>query len=94
MAVELGNLRGGRNMNDVIGEVIDERKRQDEKWGADRELPPCEWLAIFGEEALEVYRGALAGEWDNYREELIQVAAVAIAAVESYDLQHGREAGQ
>jgi NTP pyrophosphatase (non-canonical NTP hydrolase) len=74
-----------------ISEVIQERKRQDKKWGADRKLHPLVWLCILGEEVGEANEAVLKEDGVNYREELIQVAAVAIAAAEGYD-NHGIEA--
>lgn len=73
----------------VIDEVIEERKRQDKKWGIQNH-DPDKWLMILGEEVGESNKAALEAYFnelplDDYREELIQVAAVAIAAVESHD---------
>ena len=80
---------------DVIGEVINERKRQDEKWG-EQNHHPTKYLLILNEEVGEANK-AICDSMDfstdrifkngieNYREELIQVAAVAIAAVECID---------
>jgi hypothetical protein len=69
----------------VIKKVIDERERQDKKFGAmPRNLKPSLWLAILTEETGEVARAILEGDSDNYAVELIQVAAVAIAALEDY----------
>nr|BDD44993.1 hypothetical protein 12 [Spirochaetaceae bacterium] len=82
----------------VYDEVKAERRRQDEKWGADRTHHPLEWLAILGEEVGEVNQAALeahftgydrTGSWGDYRKELIQVAAVAIAMVECHDRAGG-----
>lgn len=69
---------------DVVGEVGDERVRQDKKWGEQNHAAPV-WFAILGEEVGEVARAMLEGKPGAYREELLQVAAVAIAAVECYD---------
>lgn len=85
---------GGPAMEKVIKYVISERKRQDEKWGANRTHHPLEWLAILGEEVGEANQAALeahfsgydrSGNWDDYRKELVQVAAVAVAMIESHD---------
>jgi NTP pyrophosphatase (non-canonical NTP hydrolase) len=76
---------------EVLEEVRIERLRQDLKWG-EQNHHPHQWLAILGEEVGEASKGTLEGHfggepsgWANYREELIQVAAVAMAAVESFD---------
>ena len=72
-----------------VGEVLDERARQDAKWGQQNHHA-LEWLAIIGEELGEANKAAAESHWRgetwaNYRTELIQVAAVAIAAVQSLD---------
>ncbi len=79
---------------EVLAAVAAERTRQDEKWGEQNHLPPM-WMAILGEEFGETCQEALRFSFGpstsrekvlrNYREELIQVAAVAVAAVECLD---------
>lgn len=79
----------------VYIEVAHERTLQEAKWGVQNHHP-LEWLGILGEEFGEVSKAAIEAHFqkehnpgyhtlDNYREELIQVAAVAIAMVESLD---------
>ena len=75
------------NIQEVLQEVAKERQRQDAKWGVQRHNP-LTWLAILGEEVGEVNKAVLENIFskkglENYREELIQVAAVAVAAIES-----------
>ncbi len=90
--------------NDILCEVLRERYRQDSKWGQ-QDHTFAVWLMILSEEFGEVAKEAneyhfakvktvqdivnktLRGR--NYREELIQVAAVAVAMVESYDRNEG-----
>lgn len=65
----------------VLHEVGTERARQDAKWGL-QSHDALEWLSILGEEFGEVCRAAYeahfhGGSWQDYREECIQVAAVA-----------------
>lgn len=69
---------------DILKEVAHERDRQDSKWG-ERDQSPTIWLPILTEEVGEVARAILEGNEANYREELIQVAAVAVAMVECID---------
>lgn len=79
-------------MEKVLSEVKAERERQDKKWGQQNHHP-VEWLAILGEEFGEVSKAACEayfhyenGEtWADYRNELIQTAAVAVAMVECLD---------
>lgn len=76
----------------IYAEIDQERQRQDDKFGF---LPPSilpgtdEWrkLAVLGEEVGEVARALLETDFGNdtqehVEEELIQVAAVAVAWVE------------
>lgn len=78
----------------VMDEIQVERLRQDKKFG-EQNHDPFKYLAILGEEvgeankaAIDAYdwkRGTWAGDLKDYREELIQVAAVAMAMVECLD---------
>jgi NTP pyrophosphatase (non-canonical NTP hydrolase) len=77
----------------VLAEVLEERKKQNRKWG-EQNHHPFAWLAILGEEVGEANKAALEthfkypgadADFSNYREELIQCAAVAVAMVESLD---------
>ena len=85
-------------MIDVLGDIARERQRQDERWGADRQLDDTLWYTILGEEYGEVGRAILegmdggdeanapepTGEPDQHLyNELIQVAAVAACHAEA-----------
>lgn len=75
------------NTQQVLQEVAKERERQNTKWGVQRHNP-LTWLAILGEEVGEVNKAVLENIFsrkglEEYRQELIQVAAVAVAAIES-----------
>jgi len=75
-------------------EIRIERERQDKKWGHQLHEPAI-WLAILSEEVGEMASAILCMEFTgetkkkqrkkDYRNELIQIAAVAIAAIESLD---------
>lgn len=74
----------------VLRHVVDERARQEMKWGP-QDHSGIEWLLILTEELGEVsrevnelYFGRTLDSSD-YREELLHVAAVAVAAVENLD---------
>lgn len=91
------------SMDKALHSVHDERTRQDNKWGADRNHTPAEWLMILGEEYGEACEAALALTFpsqitlpenqtsytieceDQFRNELVQVAAVAVAMIECLD---------
>jgi NTP pyrophosphatase (non-canonical NTP hydrolase) len=73
----------------VLSDVQRERERQDTKWGV-QSHHPLEWLSVLSEEVGEVAEAVNEAhwhdaDWEHYREELIQVAAVAVAAVEALD---------
>lgn len=72
----------------VLEEVEQERRSQDRKWGQQNHDPE-RWFTILGEEVGEVAEAVLEADAGRgkYREELIQTAAVAVAAVEAFDRQ-------
>jgi len=65
-------------------DIYQERRRQDQKWGAQAHIPAV-WLAILGEEVGEVCKALLEDKRADYRTELVHVAAVATAAIEAFD---------
>lgn len=69
----------------AMSAVMTERQRQDQKWGANRDLDDGTWLKILVEEVGEVAKAMLEKDLTNLREELVQVAAVAVAAIENID---------
>lgn len=78
----------------AIMDILDERQRQDDKFGADRNLDPLLWQAVLTEEVGEAAQGALHQVFggpaaEGYRAELVQVAAVALAMIEAYDRNGG-----
>lgn len=67
--------------------IIAERNRQDEKHGQlPRNFKPELWLTVLVEELGEVARAIKGKDGFNYEEELVQVCAVAMAALEDYAL--------
>jgi len=76
--------------HDILNDVLAERLRQDQKWG-EQNHHPLVWSAIEGEEQGEMTQQALRilfggpkeKHLEGYYEEFVQVAAVAIAALES-----------
>ena len=73
----------------VLKDVKAEREKQIKKWGT-QDHDPHWWIAILAEETGEVAKEvaeARIGNWDpaKYREELVQVAAVAVAAIQVLD---------
>jgi NTP pyrophosphatase (non-canonical NTP hydrolase) len=88
------------NWEKIYNEIRDERCRQDVKWG-EQNHTPIEWCAILGEEVGEVQKAALENHFsrikegsityyletglENYRSELIQVAAVVVSMIQCLD---------
>lgn len=69
---------------DVLSEVKDERAFQNKKWG-EQNHNHDRWMVILMEEVGEAAREAYESNAARYRAELVQVAAVAVAAIESLD---------
>lgn len=89
----IGEASMSMNTGKVLIEVLQERKRQNQKF-KEQNHSPMEWVAILGEEFGEVSKAAVeahftgydsTGNWDEYRMELVQVAAVAVAMIECLD---------
>lgn len=73
----------------VVADISVERQKQDEKWGVQDHLHEW-WNAILGEEAGEVSKALLEWRFGNkpascIRQELVQVAAVAVAWLQCID---------
>ena len=74
----------------IYRDIDDERERQERKFGPQRH-DWAVWSAILSEECGEVAEACLRARWgedrdlDHLREELIQVAAVAVQIVEKID---------
>ena len=86
------NLRSAADR--VYRDIKAERIRQVLKWGR-QDRPPLEWVSILTEEVGEVAQEAnrvyFGGKGaDDYRAEMVQVAAVAHAAIESLDRERAR----
>jgi hypothetical protein len=66
----------------IFQNIALERRRQDAKWGVQNH-DAYFWLAILGEEFGEAAKAAVEDRAVDLRTELIHVAAVAVAAIES-----------
>lgn len=77
-------------MDNILNDIKKERDRQDKKWGL-QEHHPCVWLTILSEEIGEVAKEICDSGFrtdnlsDNYRNELIQSAAVLVAMIQNFD---------
>jgi len=80
-------MKADQSTLDVLNQVAEERGNQLGEWGS-QEHAPSIWLTILMEEAGEAAKALLEGEPEKYRHELVQVAAVAVAAIECPDSAH------
>lgn len=76
-------------VDQILEEIVEERERQDKKWGPQRHNWPL-WAVILGEEYGEVCKAICdihfeEGKVEQVREELIQLAAVAVAITQHID---------
>ena len=70
----------------IVAQILDERQRQDEKWGGadhDDEHEATEWLSFIDEHRLRARK--VVSDRDAFRHRLVIIAALAIAAIESID---------
>ena len=79
----------------ILLEVLIKRNKQDEKWGVEDHLPD-KWIAILAEELGEAAKAGLEAypvtdrlvsrrqAMKEWRDELVDVMATAMAAIESY----------
>lgn len=65
----------------IFNDIVKECQRQRDEWGTQNHSAAV-WLAILIEEVGEVARALLVEDKSNWREELIQVAAVVIMTIE------------
>jgi len=71
-------------MDNIFDQVKEERIRQDKLWGI-QSHDIEKWAIILGEEYGEFCKDIVDGRIEHAREELVQVAAVAVAALQSMD---------
>ena len=79
---EIKQLNG--RIEGALEDVRRERLRQLGKWGDQKHLP-FKWLAIALEELGEAAKAALEGDAEAYHKELIETAAVCVAAAEDIE---------
>lgn len=76
-------------MDKIISEIKAETRNQNRKWGEQNHSPEW-WMQILMEEVGEASKALLEYKFGNrmlfnYREEMIQVAAVALSMLECFD---------
>jgi len=83
--------------HEALNDVDRERFRQDEKWGGS--TTDDNWTALDWHEMISDYNGwarrmAAMGSLDKARRRYVQVAALAVAAVESIDRIQSQETAE
>jgi NTP pyrophosphatase (non-canonical NTP hydrolase) len=83
------SMTTNRTQFNAIKDVVEERKRQEAKWG-EQNHAPIYYLAILTEEVGEFAKECLTDHFgktrtENLRVEAVQVAAVALAIIECLD---------
>lgn len=80
----------------VLAQVREERRRQDKQWGGpshDDAHVPSDWVSYVGEHLDRAKKSIVQrvlADPDRYRQNMIEVAALAVAAVESLDRKRKR----
>lgn len=75
------------SMRDVFDEIVRERLAQDKKWGgSDHDIEHSEWdwrhfVVTHAHRAMD----------KNFRKQMIRVAALAVAAIQAYDIKQTRQ---
>ena len=73
-------LKRGLTQGRILNAILEERDRQDAKWGDQSHHPDEKWLAILVEEVGEMAKDLLEGK--DWRGEAVQAAAVLVAWLE------------
>jgi hypothetical protein len=78
----------------IFAEVNEERRAQETRWSAalDDANSPMGWIALIARHAgLAIDDGAIMNDPERFRRQMIRVAALAVAAIESRDRIEGRK---
>lgn len=68
----------------IYSDIENERLNQLKKWG-DQRHSFDRWVVILSEELGEASKASLEDQFENWREEIVQIGAVAVAALEDFD---------
>lgn len=79
--------RNDARRGEIVAQVHDERENQDAKWGADHDDKHGEgdWTRLIVRQLGQAEYAIESDQMSTWRQQMIQVAALAEAAVESYD---------
>jgi len=79
----------------ILAEIVVERGRQDAKWGGhahDDTHDDWVWGKIIHNHTARLRRPTQGYTPENYRQILVEIGALAVAAIESYDRRHAAQA--
>ena len=72
----------------IYEEISKERRRQDRTWGGNRhddDHEPHEWAGFINHQSLMGLKAIGSSDPDEYRRRMVNVAALAVAAIEAHD---------
>lgn len=72
----------------AVSQVIEERRKQDRQWGGadhDDDHQRKDWLGFIREHSDRATRALKGCDFDEYRKQLVEIAALALAGIESHD---------
>ena len=81
-----GRLETRLHREDILDEIKAERMEQDKQWGGpshDDHHTTTDWMRYI------TYQAQQSVNPNEFRERMVKVAALAVAAIESYDRKHG-----
>ena len=77
----------------ALAQVVEERVRQDRQWGGpdhDDDHKRKDWLGFIREHADRATKALQGKDLDEYRKQLVEIAALAVAGIESSDRNRAR----
>lgn len=78
----------------IAKDIQDERERQSTQWGGhphDDTHDPHEWIGFIHAKQGDAGDAARKGDGPEFRRRMVQIAALACAAIESYDRRTSRQ---
>lgn len=82
---------------EILAQVHNEREAQDDKWGGadhDDRHKPGDWTRFIVRQLGAAEEGIDVHHWDEWRRQMVQVAALAVAALETIDRKRAVQAAK
>lgn len=80
---------------EILAQIHNERENQDDKWGGadhDDRHKPGDWTRFIVRQLGAAEEGIDVHDWDLWRKQMVQVAALAVAALETIDRERAVQA--